>query len=125
MTAIPVILITVAGPGGHVDVGVRSDATPAELAASLGFVIGTSATWPGAEHRAPPRPGEPDGRRAALPPGISLAEAGVTDGDFVVFLVPGGTRPDSDPMPADNSSRLPARPGQTRPETVPGGGMHP
>jgi hypothetical protein len=125
MTAIPVILITVAGPGGHVDVGVRSDATPAELAASLGSVIGTTAAWPGAEHRAPPRPGEPGGRRAALRPGTSLAEAGVSDGDFVVFLAPGTAPPGGDPVAAPGASWHAARAGLTRPEAVPEGGMYP
>jgi len=63
MTTIPVILITVAGPAGHIDVGVRSDVSPAELAASLQEVIGTRPPWTGGEHRAPPRPGDPRGRR--------------------------------------------------------------
>ena len=85
MTAVRVILITVAGPGGHVDVGVRSDVTPAELAASLHAVIGVSQAWPAAEHRAPPRPSQPRGRRSRLAPGDSLAGAGVADGDLVLF----------------------------------------
>jgi WXG100 protein secretion system (Wss), protein YukD len=90
MITIPVILITVAGPAGHVDVGVRSDVTPAELAASLGEVLGTSPPWAGGEHRAPPRPGDPSGRRAQLVPDASLADAGVADGDVVVFGNPAG-----------------------------------
>jgi hypothetical protein len=85
VTAVRVILITVAGPGGHVDVGVRSDATPAELAASLGSVLGVSPAWPAAEHRSPPRPGVPRGWRALLQPGIALADAGVADGDLILF----------------------------------------
>lgn len=89
MITIPVILITVAGPAGHVDVGVRSDVTPAELAATLGDVLGTSPPWAGGEHRAPPRPGDPRGRRAQLAPDAPLADAGVADGDLVIFGNPG------------------------------------
>lgn len=85
MTAIRVILITVAGPAGHVDVGVRSDATAAGLAAWLGTVLGVSPAAPAAEHRSPPRPGEPRGRRVPLRPDVSLAAAGVADGDLVMF----------------------------------------
>ncbi len=88
MTAIRVILVTVAGPAGHVDVGVRSDATPAELAVSLGTILGLSLPWPAAEHRSPPRPGDPRGRRSLLMPGDSLADAGVADGDLVLFRRP-------------------------------------
>lgn len=85
MITVPAVLITVAGPGGHVDIGVRSDASIAELAASLAAVLGIGRPWPGAEHRAPPRPGEPGGRRAHLRPETSLADAGVADGDLVIF----------------------------------------
>lgn len=89
MTAARVILLTVAGPAGHVDVGVRSDATPAELAASLGTVLGVALPWPAAEHRSPPRPGDPRGRRSLLMSGDSLAGAGVADGDLVLFRTAG------------------------------------
>jgi hypothetical protein len=85
VSAIRVILVTVAGPAGHVDVGVRSDATPAELAASLSSILGVNELWPSAEHRSPPRPGEPRGRRSLLMPTDSLADAGVTDGDLILL----------------------------------------
>jgi hypothetical protein len=98
MIAAPVILITVAGPAGHVDVGVRSDATPAELATALAAVLGIGAAWPGVEHRAPPRPGAAQGWRGPLRPDTSLAEAGVIDGDLVIFGRPGG-RPGGDGLP--------------------------
>jgi hypothetical protein len=93
VTVSRVILITVAGPGGHVDVGVRSDATPADLAASLGTVLGVSPAALAAEHRSPPRPGEPRGRRSRLMPGASLAAAGVADGDLVLFRRTGNSGP--------------------------------
>jgi hypothetical protein len=97
-TAPVVILITVAGPAGHVDVGVRSDATPQELAASLAPVLGTGPAWPGGEHRAPPRPGAPKGYRGPLRPDSPLSEAGVVDGDLVIFGRPGG-QPGGDGLP--------------------------
>jgi len=80
-----VILITTSGPGGQVDVGVRSDATPADLLASLGTVIGIRSTGLVAEHQSPPRPGVPLGARARLNTAVSLADSGVADGDMVVF----------------------------------------
>jgi type VII secretion system (Wss) protein YukD len=86
--AVRVILVTVAGPAGHVDIGVRSDVTPAELADSLSAVLGIGGSAPVAEHRSPPRPGDLRGRRAPLPPRLPLAQAGVADGDLVVFRVP-------------------------------------
>src|SRR5215472_10106251 len=85
MNAARVILVTVAGPAGQMDIGVRSDATPSELAASLGSMLGVSLTRSLAEHRSPPRPGSRQGQRAMLNPGTSLAAAGVADGDLVVF----------------------------------------
>jgi hypothetical protein len=85
MNAARVLLVTVAGPGGHVDVGVRSDATPAELAVALSRVIGVGPALPVVEHRSPPRPGVPLGRRVLLDPRSALAEAGVADGDLVLF----------------------------------------
>jgi hypothetical protein len=85
MSAVRVILITVAGPSGHVDVGVRSDATPADLAEALGGVIGVSRATAVIEHRAPPRPGVPEGGRVLVRPGTALADAGVADGDLVLF----------------------------------------
>jgi hypothetical protein len=85
VSAIRVILVTVAGPAGHVDVGVRSDATPAELAASLSGILGVNQLSPSAEHRSPPRPGEPRGRRSLLMPTDSLADAGVADGDLILM----------------------------------------
>jgi hypothetical protein len=90
MSAARVILITVAGPGGHVDVGVRSDATPEDLAEALGGVIGVSRATSVIEHRSPPRPGVPDGGRALVRPGTVLADAGVADGDLVLFRAAGG-----------------------------------
>jgi len=97
MTAIRVILITVAGPAGHVDVGVRSDATPAELADSLGAIPGVRPPWPAAEHRSPPRPGDPRGQRSLLMPGDALADASVADGDLVLFRKAGENSPGSAP----------------------------
>ncbi len=85
MTGVRVILVTVAGPRGHVDVGVRSDATPGDLADALGSVIGVSPAAAVIEHRSPPRPGVPDGGRALVGSGTALAEAGVADGDLVLF----------------------------------------
>ena len=85
MNAARVILVTVAGPAGQMDVGVRSDATPSELAAALGSMLGVSLTRSVAEHRSPPRPGSRQGQRTMLGPATSLAAAGVTDGDLVLF----------------------------------------
>jgi WXG100 protein secretion system (Wss), protein YukD len=85
MNAARVILVTVAGPAGQMDVGVRSDATVAELAAALGSMLGVSLTRSVAEHRSPPRPGSRQGQRAMLSPATSLAAAGVADGDLVLF----------------------------------------
>ena len=102
MTTIPVILITVAGPAGHVDIGVRSDVTPAQLAVSLGDVLGTGPGWAGGEHRAPPRPGDPRGLRVQLRPDRSLADAGVADGDLVIFgNAAESSRPAENARPAD------------------------
>lgn len=88
-TAAQVILITVAGPGGQADVGVRADATPAAVAAALPRVAGPGAARLAAEHRGPPRPGTPAGVRAALSMSAPLGEAGVADGDVVVFTAAG------------------------------------
>ncbi len=90
MSGVKVILITVAGPRGHVDVGVRSDATPADLADALGPVIGVSPAATVIEHRSPPRPGVPEGGRALVRSGTALAEAGVADGDLVLFRTADG-----------------------------------
>lgn len=90
VSAVRVILVTVAGPDGHVDVGVRSDVTPEELASSLSAVLGIREPWPAAEHRSPPRPGDPRGSRAMLVPGVPLSDAGVSDGDLIVFRAPPG-----------------------------------
>lgn len=90
MSGVRVILITVAGPGGHVDVGVRSDATPADLADALGGVIGVSPAATVIEHRSPPRPGVPEGARVLVQSGTALAEAGVADGDLVLFRTANG-----------------------------------
>jgi hypothetical protein len=88
VSAARVILLTVAGPAGQMDVGVRSDATPAELAASLGDMLGVGPARPVAEHRSPPRPGSRLGERALLSLGTSLAAAGVADGDLLLFRRP-------------------------------------
>src|SRR5215472_18748567 len=85
MNAARVILVTVAGPAGQMDVGVRSDATASELAAALGSMLGVSLTRSVAEHRSPPRPGSRQGQRAMLSPATSLAAAGVADGDLILF----------------------------------------
>jgi len=90
MSAVRVILITVAGPSGHVDVGVRSDATPGDLVDALGTVIGVSPAATVIEHRSPPRPGVPDGGRALVGSATALAEAGVADGDLVLFRTADG-----------------------------------
>jgi hypothetical protein len=107
MSAVRVILVTVAGPGGHVDIGVRSDATPAELIRSLSSVLGIGTSWPLAEHRAPPRPGEPRGRRVPLQADLSLAEAGVADGDLVVFRPPVEAPPPRKPQAAGVGTAVP------------------
>lgn len=85
-----VILVTVAGPSGHVDVGVRSDATPADLAWHLGTVIGVNPAGAVVEHWSPPRPGGARERRRMLGPAVSLADADVLDGDMVVFFASTG-----------------------------------
>jgi hypothetical protein len=85
LNAARVILVTVAGPAGQMDVGVRSDATASELAAALGSMLGVSLTRSVAEHRSPPRPGSRQGQRTMLGPATSLAAAGVADGDLVLF----------------------------------------
>jgi hypothetical protein len=125
VTATRVILVTVAGPGGNVDVGVRSDATPADLAGSLGPVIGVSPAVPVADHRAPPRPGVPQGRRAVLRAGAPLAEAGVADGDLVLFreadASPGGLPP-RESSPRRGIER--AWPGQPEPPHERETGLH-
>lgn len=97
MTAARVILITVAGPRGHVDIGVRSDATPAELADALGSVLGVGAAARVIEHRSPPRPGVPAGQRVLVGADTALAEAQVADGDLVLFIAAGSS--------ADRASR--------------------
>ncbi len=86
MTNPRVILITASGPGGNqVDVGVRSDATPAELVMSIGNVLGVGLAGTIAEHHAPPRPGVPRGTRARLDFDLPLADSGVVDGDMLIF----------------------------------------
>lgn len=85
MTGMRVILITAAGPGGQVDVGVRSDATPAELVMSLGSVLGVGLGGTAAEHHAPPRPGVPRGTRVRVGVDVPLADSGVVDGDMIIF----------------------------------------
>jgi hypothetical protein len=93
MTSPRVILITASGPGGHqVDVGVRSDATPAELVMSIGGVLGVGLVGTTAEHHAPPRPGAPRGTRARLDFELPLADSGVADGDMVIFTTGAGLR---------------------------------
>ena len=87
-----VILVTIVGPGGQVDVGVRSDATAAELAWHLGAVIGIGAGGAVAEHWTPPRPGGAQALRQPLSPLVSLANAGVLDGDVVVLADAAGAR---------------------------------
>src|ERR1700761_6541292 len=83
-----VILITAAGPGGEVDIGVRSEATPAELVMVLGGVLGVRLSGAIAEHRAPPRPGLPLGTKVALDVDVPFAASGVADGDMVFFRNP-------------------------------------
>lgn len=85
MSGTRVILITAAGPGGQADVGVRSDATPAELIMSLGDVLGVGLSGAVAEHHAPPRPGAPRGTKERLSVDVPLADSGVVDGDLVMF----------------------------------------
>jgi hypothetical protein len=85
MTGTRVILLTISGPGGQVDVGVRADATPAELVTSLGGVLGVGLGGAAAEHHAPPRPGVPRGTRAALRVDMPLTDGGVVDGDMILF----------------------------------------
>jgi hypothetical protein len=85
MTGMRVVLITASGPGGQVDVGVRSDTTPAELVMSLGAVLGVGLAGSVAEHHAPPRPGVPRGLRVRLNVDRPLADNGVADGDMIIF----------------------------------------
>jgi hypothetical protein len=86
MTSLRVILVTASGPGGNqVDVGVRSDATPAELVMSIGNVLGVGLTGTIVEHHAPPRPGVPRGTRARLDFDLPLTDSGVVDGDMIIF----------------------------------------
>ena len=80
-----VILVTVAWPGGNVDLGVRSDVTLADLADHVGAVLGGAPAASTAEHWSAPRPGGPPGRRSAIAAGVPLAEIGVLDGDYIVF----------------------------------------
>ena len=80
-----VILVTIVGPGGQVDLGVRSDATAADLAWHLGAVIGIGAGGAVAEHWTPPRPGGAQALRQPLSPLVSLTDAGVLDGNVVVL----------------------------------------
>ena len=84
-----VVLVTASGPGGQVDVGVRSDATPADLASSLASVIGVGIGPAVVEHHAPPRPGVPMGTRARMDAYTSLADSGVADGDLITFRTAG------------------------------------
>jgi hypothetical protein len=84
-----VVLVTASGPGGQVDVGVRSDATPADLASSLASVLGVGVGPAVVEHHAPPRPGAPMGTRVRMDAHTSLAESGVVDGDLIAFRTPG------------------------------------
>lgn len=85
MTDGRVILVTVAWPGGNVDLGVRSEVTVADLADHVGAVLGGAPAASTAEHWSAPRPGGPPGRRSAIAAGVPLAEIGVLDGDFIVF----------------------------------------
>jgi hypothetical protein len=112
MSGVRVILITVAGPGGHVDVGVRSDATPADLANALGGVIGVSPAATVIEHRSPPRPGVPEGARVLVQSGTALAEAGVADGDLVLFRTANGPAGYSWPEVQGRPAEFDARPPQ-------------
>jgi hypothetical protein len=111
VSGVRVILITVAGPGGHVDVGVRSDATPADLADALGGVIGVSLASTVIEHRSPPRPGVPEGARVLVRSGTALSEAGVADGDLVLFRTSGAASgyswPEVQGRPAESGASSP------------------
>lgn len=112
MTGERAILVTITGPAGHADIGVRSDATPRQLAAMLSGVIGLGDGVPAAEHRAPPRPGVPQGRRAPLRPDITLAEAGVADGDLIVFSRASAGQPKSG-HPGSSQATQPTQPGRS------------
>jgi hypothetical protein len=108
-----VILITASGPGGNqVDVGVRSDATPAELVMSLGSVLGVGLGGTIAEHHAPPRPGVPRGARARLDVDRPLAESGVVDGDMIIFA----NRSGGNTMPRPAMQRPPGPPSAAYPD---------
>src|SRR5215468_4038372 len=80
-----VVLVIASGPGGQVDVEMRSDATPADLANSLASVIGVGIGPAVVEHHAPPRPGVPIGTRTRMDAYTSLADSGVADGDLITF----------------------------------------
>jgi hypothetical protein len=85
VTGMRVVLITASGPGGQVDIGVRSDVTAAELVMSLGTVLGVGIAGTIAEHHAPPRPGVPRGLRVRLDIDAPLADSGVVDGDMIIL----------------------------------------
>lgn len=86
-----VILVTVTGPGGNVDLGVRADATTTDLVTQLRQVLGLTTAALAVEHMTPPRPGGGHGRRTPIPPGSTLGAVGVADGDVIVFreVMPG------------------------------------
>jgi hypothetical protein len=129
MSAVRVILITVAGPGGHVDVGIRSDATPADLADALGGVIGVGQATLVIEHRSPPRPGVPEGGRVLVQPGTALAEVGVADGDLVLFRPAGGAAgfswPEVQARPAEFGASSPPMDAPLSPQQAPDPGSSP
>lgn len=74
------------------DVGVRSDVTPDDLGACLADVVGINPAAFAAELWSAPRPGGPAGRRTMIQAGVPLAQAGVLDGDVVVFTPASGPR---------------------------------
>lgn len=87
-----VILVTVTGPGGKVDLGVRADATTTDLVTQLRQVLGlTTAATLAVEHVTAPRPGGVHARRTPIPPGSTLGAVGVADGDVILFR---GVMPD-------------------------------
>jgi hypothetical protein len=86
-----VILVTVTGPSGKVDLGVRADATTIDLATQLRQVLGLTTAALAVEHLTPPRPGGVHARRTPISPGSTLGAVGVADGDVISFreVMPG------------------------------------
>jgi hypothetical protein len=76
-----VLLVTIAGPRGQVDVAVRADVPVSELAAAVAGAVG--AVSEGSMVTVEPGDGRRPTRR--VPMGQTLADAGAVDGDVVLL----------------------------------------